>query len=83
MQQHDFDALIHGKEQTLNKLEREEVLPRYKFASPPYYKKEHEDEKLKKIAQNFEPHIHFVVEQEAITQGIKMSRGVELILVIK
>jgi hypothetical protein len=27
------------------------------FASPPYYKKEHEDEELEEIAQNFEPHM--------------------------
>ncbi len=38
MQQHDSDALIQ-KEQRLNKLEREEVVLKYKFASPPYYQK--------------------------------------------
>jgi GTP cyclohydrolase FolE2 len=32
---------------------------------------------------NFEPQIHYVVEQEATTQGIKMSRGVELVIVTK
>jgi hypothetical protein len=37
MQQHDFDALIHEEEQRLNMSEREEVVPRYKTTSPPYY----------------------------------------------
>jgi hypothetical protein len=37
MHQHDFDALIREKEHKLNKLEKEEVVPRYKFTSPPYY----------------------------------------------
>ncbi len=44
MQQHDFDALIYEEEYRFNKLEREEVIPRYRSASPPYYRKEHEDE---------------------------------------
>ncbi len=62
MQQHDFDALIYEEEQRLNRLEREEVVPRYKFASPPYYEEKHEDEELEKKAHNFEPQIHYVVE---------------------
>jgi hypothetical protein len=37
MQQHDFDALIYEEEYRLNKLEREEVIPRYRLASPLYY----------------------------------------------
>jgi len=37
---------------------------------------------LKKV-QNFEPQIHYVVEQKAITKGIKMSKRVELVLVTK
>jgi hypothetical protein len=36
-QQCDYNALIHGEEQILNMSKREEVIPRYKFASPPYY----------------------------------------------
>jgi hypothetical protein len=81
-QQHDFDVLIHEKEHGLNSLEREEVVPRYKFVSPPYYQ-EHEDEELEKKAQNFEPHTHYVVEQKVATQDIKISKGIEPILVIK
>jgi hypothetical protein len=46
MQPHKFDALIHGEEQRLNVLKREEVVPKYKSISPLYYKKKHEDEKL-------------------------------------
>jgi hypothetical protein len=33
-------------------LEREEVIPRYKFVSPLYCEEEHEVEELKKKAQN-------------------------------
>jgi hypothetical protein len=36
---------------------------------------------LKKEFRNFEPLIHRVIEQEAATQGIKISRGIELVLV--
>jgi hypothetical protein len=43
MQQHDFNVLIHGKEQRLNMSKMEEVVPRYKFTSV-------EDEELKKKA---------------------------------
>jgi hypothetical protein len=64
-------------------LKREEVVPRYKFVSPPYYRKDHENEKFEQRAHNFEPLIHYLVEQEVITQGIKMSKGVELVLVIR
>jgi hypothetical protein len=34
----------------------------YKFASPPYYQKDHEIEEFEQIAQNFEPLILYVVE---------------------
>ncbi len=63
MQQHDFDALIHEEEQRLNMSEREEVVPRYKTTSPPYYWGEHEDEKFEQRVQNFEASIHYVVER--------------------
>jgi hypothetical protein len=46
MRQHDYNGLICGKEQILNVLEREEVIPRYKFVSPLYYEEEHEDEEF-------------------------------------
>jgi hypothetical protein len=59
--------LIYGEEKRHNKLEREEVVLRYKFAKPPHYKKEHEDEEFEERAQNFEPQIHYVVEQKATT----------------
>jgi len=62
MQQHDFNAPIHGKEQRFNKSKKEEVVPRYKYVSPPYYQEEHEDEEFEERANNFEPQIHYVVE---------------------
>ncbi len=46
MHKHDFDDLIHENEQRFNKSKREEVVPRYKFASPLYYQKDHEIEKF-------------------------------------
>ncbi len=56
---------------------------KYKSASPPYYQKDHENEEFEQRAQNFEPPIHYVVEQEAAIQDIKMSRGIERVLIIK
>jgi hypothetical protein len=64
-------------------LEREEIMPRYESVSPPYYQGEHEDQELEERTQNFEPQIHYVVEQKATTQDIKMSKRIEPILVIK
>jgi hypothetical protein len=49
-QQCDYDALIHGEKQIFNMSKREEVVPRYKFASIPYYQKKCEDEKLEERA---------------------------------
>jgi hypothetical protein len=83
MQQHDFDALIHEEEQRLNRSQKEEEIPRYKSISPPYYREENEDEKFEQRAQHLEPLIHCVLEQEAATQGIKMSRGVEPIFITR
>jgi predicted glycosyltransferase len=83
MQQHDFEALILKEEQKFNKSKREEIVPRFRSTSPFYYRKEHEDEELEEIIQNFERQIHYVVEQEAPTQGVKLSRGVELVLVTR
>jgi hypothetical protein len=67
MQQHNSDALIHEEEQSLNKSKREEVVPRYISASPPYYREEHVDEEFEQRAHNFEPLIHYMVEQEPAT----------------
>jgi len=64
-------------------LEREEVVQRYKSISSPYYRKDHENEEFEQRVQNFEPSIHNVVEQEAATLGIKMSRGVEPVFVTR
>jgi hypothetical protein len=52
MEQYEFDALIHGKEQSLNRSKNEEVMPRYKFVSLAYYQEQHEDEELEKKAHN-------------------------------
>jgi hypothetical protein len=38
--------LIHEEKQRLNKLKKEEVMPRYRYASPPYYQEKHEDQEL-------------------------------------
>jgi len=62
MQQHDYNTLIYEEEQIFNMSEREEVVPRYRSTSPPYYWKDHENEKFEKRAQNFEPSINYVVE---------------------
>jgi hypothetical protein len=62
---------------------REEIVPRYISTSPPYYRKDHDNEQFEQRAQNFEPSIHYVVEQEAIIQGMKMSIEVEPIFVIR
>jgi len=50
MQQHNSNVLIHEKEQRFNMLEREEIVPRYKFASPLYYQENHENEELEQRA---------------------------------
>ncbi len=82
MQQYNFDALIQ-EEQIFNRLEREEVIVRYIFASPLYYQEEHENEKFEQRVQNFEPLIHYVVEQKTTIQGIKMSTRVGLVLITR
>jgi hypothetical protein len=46
---------------------REEVVPKYRSTSPPYYQKDHKTKEFEQRAQNFEPSIHYVVEQEAAT----------------
>jgi hypothetical protein len=83
MQQHDSNTLIYEEKQRLHMLEREEVVPRYISTSLRYYRKDHENEEFEQKAQNFEPSIHYMVEQETITRGIKMSIGVELVFVTK
>jgi hypothetical protein len=37
MQLQNFEALIYEEEQKLNKSKMEEVVPRYRLVSPPYY----------------------------------------------
>jgi hypothetical protein len=60
---------------------REEVVLRYIYASPPCSRNGQENEGFKQRAQIFEPMIHYIIEQEVATQGIRMSRGVELVFV--
>ncbi len=62
---------------------REEVLPRYIFASPPYYWNSQKNEKFGQKSQNFEPLIHYVIEQKVETQGIRMFKGVEPVLLTR
>ncbi len=64
-------------------LEREEVVPRYKSTSPPYYQDIQENEKFEQKVQNFKTLIHYVVEQSPATHGIKMSRRFEPIFVTR
>jgi hypothetical protein len=45
-------------------LEREEMVPRYIFASPPYYRDGQENEEFEQRTHNFEPSIQYIVEQE-------------------
>jgi hypothetical protein len=45
-EQHDSNTLIYEEEHRFNMSEREEVIPRYKSTSPPYYQKNHENEKF-------------------------------------
>ncbi len=83
MQQHDSNALIQEEEQRFNKSESEKVVLRYRSTSPLYYQEGQENEEFEQRVQNFEPLIHYVVEQKASTQGIIISKGVESVLVIK
>jgi hypothetical protein len=39
MQQHVSNVLTYEEKKRLNMLEKEEVVPRYKLTSPPYYRK--------------------------------------------
>jgi hypothetical protein len=43
MQQQNSNALMYKKEQRLDRSKREEVIPRYKFVSPLYHQKDHEN----------------------------------------
>ncbi len=54
-------------------LEREEVVLKYKSASPPYYQEGQENEKFEQKVQNFKPSIHYV-EQKVTTQGTKYPK---------
>jgi len=81
--QHNFDVLIQEEEQKFNMSKRAEIVPRYRSTSPPYYRKDHEIEEFEQRTQNFEPLIRYVVEQKIVIQLIKMSKGVEPILVTR
>jgi hypothetical protein len=48
-------------------LKWEEVVPRYRFASPPYYEEKYEDKKFEERIKNFEPQIHYLIEQKFVT----------------
>jgi hypothetical protein len=62
MQQQKSDVIMYEEEQKLNTLEREEVVPKYRFASPFYYQEDHENVEFEQKTQNFEPPICYVVE---------------------
>jgi len=49
MQQHNFIFLIQEEEQRFNMSKGEEVVPRYKVASPHYYREDHENEEFEKM----------------------------------
>ncbi len=48
-------------------LEREEMVPRYKFVSPPYYREGQENEEFEQKVQIFTPPIYYV-ELKVATQ---------------
>ncbi len=83
MQQHHSTNLIQEEQQRFNRLEKEEVVLKYKSISPLYYREVQENEQFEQRTYNFEPSIHYVIEQEAVAQGIRISKKVELVLVIK
>ncbi len=82
MQQHNSNALIQKEGQILN-MSKKKVVTRYRSISPHYYQEGQENEEFEQKAHNFEPLIHYVVEQEVATQGIRMSKGVEPILITR
>jgi hypothetical protein len=41
---------------------REEVVPKYRSTSPPYYQDGQDNEEFEQRNQNFDPLIHYVVE---------------------
>jgi hypothetical protein len=43
------------------------MVPKYRSTSPPYYWEGQENEEFEQKVQNFEPLIHYVVEQEVTT----------------
>jgi hypothetical protein len=59
--------LIQEKKQGLNRSERKEVVPRYIFASLPYYQDGKVSEEFEQGTQNFKPPICYVIEQKATT----------------
>ncbi len=73
---------MYEEEHGLNRLEREEVVPKYKFTSLPYYQRTMRMKSLNKELKILNLWC-YVVEQEVRTQGIRMSRGVESIFVTK
>ncbi len=79
----EFRQRSQEKEEKFNMSKREKVVPRYRSTSHFYYRDGQENKEFKQRVHNFEPMIHYVIEQEAATQGIKMSRGIELVLVTR
>jgi hypothetical protein len=60
---------------------REEMVPRYKSRSSLYYWEGQENEGFR--VHNFKPLFYYIIEQEAITHGIKISRRVEPIFITR
>jgi hypothetical protein len=83
MQYQNFDALIYEKEHKFNNLERKKIIPKYRSVSLLCYREDHENEEFEQRVHNLKPPIPYVVEQEVAIQGIRMSRGVESIFVIR
>jgi hypothetical protein len=54
--------VIQKEQHIFNRSEREEMVQRYRFASPPYYQEGQENEEFEQKVQNFEPLIYYVVE---------------------
>jgi len=64
MHQHNSDTLIQEEEQKLNMSKREEIVLRYRSASPIYYRDGQENKEFEQFFLKFEPLIHYVIEKK-------------------
>ncbi len=82
IQQHDSGDLIHEEEQILTCQKGRKWYQGTNLLHILIIKRTMRLKSLNKSSK-FEPSIHYVVEQEAIIQGIRMSRGAEPVLITR